>query len=244
MSHLESNVIEFTEIYRRIQQEGGISGSTFDKYEPQLKNLKRTIIEGLMWAPGSLIFIPDPMLMEDARNAMDELWDQVSAGELFEEITSGGMSGLLLDIIQEYSDRTAVLKPSLISIRPTSNEFQRYFAEAMRCWLFGLHGSAVILCSSVLENTLRDLLIAIDQALVMDMSRKKPKPFGLWKLVENARCQAILDQAEAEMAQTIAEIRNSIVHNLKVVPDTEQTYVVLSSTKNLIEKLMHLQANT
>ena len=79
MSNLESNVIEFTKIYRTIQQEGGISGSTFDKYEPQLKNLKREIIEGLMWAHGSLIFIPDPMLMEDARNAMDELWDQVNA---------------------------------------------------------------------------------------------------------------------------------------------------------------------
>lgn len=68
MSDLESNVIEFTEIYRTIQQEGGISSSTYNKYEPQLKDLKRAIIESLMWAPGSLIFIPDPMLMEDARN--------------------------------------------------------------------------------------------------------------------------------------------------------------------------------
>lgn len=205
-------------------------------------SLYESIVEDLMWSPGTLIYIADESERRAAQTLIDMIWKTQDTDEIFEEMTSGGYAGLLVNIVGDYIERAKMLRPTLISIDPHDIEFTRYFEEAMKAWLYGLNTSSLILCCSVVEEMIRTQLYSIDPNLALDLEKRGRNVTGvrnkkLKTLIDTAYSHNIIDNGEKAIAHSIRKLRNSAVHNLRKVSDKE-TYQAILDTKKLVEKIL------
>ena len=236
-----NRVLRLLEICRdKFDFESNIFNMT-DAEEKEFNSLWKSIVEGLMWSPGTLIYIPNEAERKAAKVFIDVIWKNEDTDDIFDEITGGGYSGLLVNIIGDYIDRAKILKPTFISINPENTEFYVYFEEAMRSWLFGLNNSVLILCCSMLESLLKEKLSAVSVSYVYDFSDNKNfsgiKQFQMDKLISNASQIGLIGKQETNVAFTIKNLRNNVVHKLQNVSQ-QQAYEAIMNTKDLIEKLL------
>lgn len=232
----EQHVQRLVEVHREISTGGGISVEALEPYKAELDRLREAVMDHLMWHPGSLIHLSDPVKLQEAREAVDRLWSDVGDEELFDKLHSGSFGGLLAGIMVDYTSRATQLKPAFISVEPPSDEFQRYYVEAMRCWLFDLNGAAVILCCSILEMALRDRLTAYDDGRNNRASHDRSK---LWQLIKDAKHRGLLDFVAERNANRLAEVRNRLVHEVAAAPDSTETLKMIESVRSVVEDLYH-----
>ncbi|MEK0337105.1 MAG: DUF4145 domain-containing protein [Nitrosopumilus sp.] len=204
------------------------TANSFVGYSEEAEGLAYEIIEKLIWEPGKLLYFEDTALISDARNAVKDLWDSLPADELWEEISTGGFKGILVNIISDYIDRAKLLNPVFISIEPP-NQIKKYFREAMGAWLFGLNTAALILCCSIIEKMLETIYPKLTKA-------EKEKKGKLEALIDKTNGK-IFNETEAETAHIIRLLRNDAVHDLKR-PSKEDTYEAILNTVSLIEKIL------
>ncbi len=216
------------------------------KAEPSQKKefceLCEKIIEDLIWAPGKLIYVPDETERVKAQCLVDLIWSKQESEELFDQMVGGSYTGLLVEILGDYTDRAKMLKPTFISVNPKNIEFSRYYEDAMRAWLFGLNSAALILCCSIIEDTLKEQLYNLDPnlALILDIHEGKVtgiKNKKMEKLIYEAANHNIIDIRGKRIAHRIRELRNSAIHSLEKIDDS-QTYQAILDTKELIEKIL------
>lgn len=213
---------------------------SFLKSSDEVSDYAKEIAEHLMWHPGELLYFEDSELMSDAKMAIEDLWKNVTFDELFDEMHSGGFSGLLVSLVGDYIDRAKMIKPTFITIKP-SNEIKTYFQQAMDAWSHGLDTAALILSCSILEAILKQVLCRKGLKLVYDFDESKgnkgfiDRDFDV--LIKNARKKNILDDREAKKADNIRRKRNAAVHKLKQFSSAD-TYKAIITTKELLEKLL------
>ncbi|MDZ7370261.1 MAG: DUF4145 domain-containing protein [candidate division KSB1 bacterium] len=208
----------------------------------EFESLWGSIVEDLMWAPGTLIYIEDENERKVTQSIINWIWDTTDSEEIFDEITGGGYSGLLVNIIGDYIDRAKKLRPTIISINPANIEFKSYFEEAMKAWLYGLNNSSLILCCSIIEDLLKTQLYNIDLNLALDLEYEGEKLKGiknkkLERLIDEAYNHEIIDKREKESAHGIRILRNNALHNLEKIGE-EQTLKAILGTKELVEKIL------
>lgn len=208
-----------------------VTANSFVEYSEEAEGLAYEIVERLIWEPGKLLYFEDTALINDARKAVKDLWDSLPSNELWQEISSGGYKGILVNIISDYIDRAKLLKPVFISIEPT-NQIKKYFREAMGAWLFGLNTAALILCCSIIEEMLETMYPKLTKT-------EKEKKGKLEALIIKAKGK-IFNDIEAETAHIIRLLRNDAVHELKM-PSKEDTYEAILNTALLIEKILKAQ---
>src|SRR6266487_5813144 len=68
-----------------------------DAEEKEFNSLWKSIVEGLMWSPGTLIYIPNEAERKAAKVFIDVIWKNEDTDDIFDEITGGGYSGLLVN---------------------------------------------------------------------------------------------------------------------------------------------------
>lgn len=210
------------------------------RQKTEFNSLWKSIVEDFMWSPGTLIYIADEAERNSAQVIVDLIWETEDVDEIFDEMTSGGYSGLLVNIIGDYIDRAKKIKPTFISIDTNEIEFKRYFEEAMKAWLHGLSSAALILCGSIIEDIIKKQLYNIDPNLLFDVERKGQKGKTnkkLIKLIDTAFSHHIIDTKGKNTAHRIRKLRNDAVHELKMVSEDE-TYRAILDTKQLIEKIL------
>ncbi len=206
MTYLEKNIKKLLDLYRKIKNNGGISQEIFDEYLEDLQEIKYEIIDILMWSPGSLIHTNNIFDLNEAEEAISKIWDEVDTDQHFDEITSGGYGGLLVNIIGDYIDRAKLIKPTFVSDE-LSTEFKIYYEQAMQAWIYGLNQASLILCCSIIENSLKNELENYLQNV----------PSGLEVLIEKAHKFDILNKKEQKKVFKIKNLRNNAVHELKKV---------------------------
>jgi hypothetical protein len=237
---LADNVSKLSSLFTDIFTEGQALMLSTSKMEEAL-NLHHQIVEQLIWTPGALIYIEDKKTLQRSKAVMNFVWDSLDPDEIFSDVTAGEYSGLLVNVIGDYIDRAKMLKPTFISINPSHTEFQVYFEEAMKAWLFGLSNSALILCCTIFELLLKEKLSQKDSALVYKSlngnENKGIQQFSLDKLIKNAYGAKLLDKEDKIIATNLRKLRNNSVHKLESISD-KQVYDVLIQTKELIEKLL------
>ena len=179
---------------------------SFLKYSDEVSEYAQGIAEHLMWHPGTLVHFEDTELMNEAKNAIEELWKSLNYDKLSDEMFSGGFSGLMVNIVGDYIERVKMIKPTFITVKP-NNEIRTYFQQAMTAWSHGLNTASLILSCSILEAILKQVLLRKDPKLVYDTGKgksfKELKEKDLEVLIENARLKNILDDREAIKADKI-----------------------------------------
>jgi len=239
---LPERILSLLQIFRAAYDFENNSFNLNERQTTEFNSLWKSIVEDLMWSPGTLIYIADETERKAAQVIIDLIWKTEDIDEIFDEMTSGGYSGLLVNIIGDYIDRAKMLKPTLISINIQDFEFKRYFEEAMEAWLHGLNSAALILCGSIIEDLIKTQLYNIDPNLLLDVERKGQKTKGktnkrLFKMIDTAFSHRIIDKEGKKTAHRIRNLRNDAVHELKMVTE-EQTYRAILDTKQLIEKIL------
>lgn len=210
--------------------------------EKEFNSLWESVVEELVWSPGTLIYISDKTERKAAQTIIHMIWETMESNEIFDEITSGGYSGLLVNIIGDYIDRAKMLRPTLISINPQNTEFSRYFEEAMKAWLYGLYSSSLILCCSIIEDILKTELSNITPNLALDFNRENQRLIGVKNkkliiLINSAYEHQIIDKTEKSIAHEIRILRNDAIHSLEKITE-KQTFKAILDTKELVEKIL------
>ena len=229
------NQISLSEKVKRLVEM--MQSSTPKKTDNEKLELLMSIRRELVFSPGTLIFFKDPSELKAAEFVMDFIWDTMDSEEIWKEI-----GYLFVDLEEDYVDRAKKLKPILISINPQNTEFQTYFDEAMKAWLFGLNNSAIILCFAILEDILVSELRDIDPDLALELKRVDGKEKGVKNkklaiLIKNAFERNLVDDREYAILDELRTIRNNCIHHL--IPVEEQkTYEVIIRTKEIVEKIL------
>jgi hypothetical protein len=241
-SSLEQRILDLLHLYIKLLESDtqGIVLAESDKNK--FDELWRSIVEDLMWEPGKLIYVKNHSKTQAYKTMIDIIWKTHDSDEIFDELSSGGYSGLMVDIVSNYIDKAKVVKPIFVSVDPEISDFYVYFAEAMKSYFYGLNNSAIILSCSILEKLLKMKLSEIDDKLVYQLKTKDGKKpfileFSLKKLINNAAKEKLITYEDRETAQNIRELRNDIVHKLTEVTN-EQTFQTIIDTKDLIESLL------
>jgi hypothetical protein len=239
---LPERILNLLQIFRDGYNFENRSFNLNENQTSEFDSLWKSIVEDLMWSPGTLIHIADETKRKAAKVLIDLIWKTQDTDEIFDEMTSGGYSGLLVNLVGDYIDRAKMLKPTLISINTQNIEFTRYFEEAMKAWLHGLNSSSLILCGSIIEDMIKTQLYNINPNLALELERNGKNVKGkrnkkLVKLINTAFSHHIIDKEGKKIAHRIRELRNEAVHKLKKVSD-EQTYQSILDTKELIEKIL------
>jgi hypothetical protein len=230
---------DLIDLHKEFTTEAATSQKAIEYFD-EVNEYAREIIEELMWNPGTLVYFEDPELMEEAKKAMDNLWENMDYDELSNEMFSGGYSGLMVNIIGNYIEKMKLVKPTFISVKP-NNQIRSYFQQAMHAWTFGLNVASLVLCCSILESLLKQELLKKDPKLVYDPGKGKSlkdlKDRPLNQLITNAFDKKLIDKDEKSSAFMIKDLRDDAVHKLKEV-SSEDTYNSIIKTRELIEKLL------
>ncbi|MBN1517043.1 DUF4145 domain-containing protein [Candidatus Sumerlaeota bacterium] len=236
---LPDRILKLLQIFRVVYDFDNKSFNLKEDQASEFGTLWRSIVNDLIWSPGTLIYIPDETERKSAKRLIDLIWEIQDAEEIFDQMASGGYSGLMVSIVGDYIDRAKMLKPTVISIHAQNSEFKAYFEEAMMAWLHGLNSSSLILCGSIIEDMIKTQLYNIDPKLLVNLANKghREKNKELFKLIETAFSHHIIDKEGKETAHLIRKLRNDAVHKLKKVSE-EETYRAILDTKELIEKIL------
>lgn len=232
--HLIEKIVE---IKRNELESGEKSRTDLEK----TGNLIEEIIDDLIWEPGTLIYFEDADFLRFAKKTVTSIWSDLDVDEMFDEMTSGGYSGLLVNMVGDYIERAKLLRPTFISINPENTDIPIYFREAMRSWLFGLNNAALILCCTILESLIKEKLLGFDVDYVYDLADRKSfkaiKQFSLGRLIHNAHEAGLIGKKEKKIASDIRYLRNDSVHKMRPV-SSQQTYNAIMDTKVFVEKLL------
>ena len=83
-------------------------------FSQEYMDYAQQITEKLLLNPGKLIYFEDPELMKEAETALNTIWNHIDEDESFRLLHSDYMVSATMD----YIKRAAMLKPTLISVKP------------------------------------------------------------------------------------------------------------------------------
>tara|TARA_R110002124_G_scaffold89692_1_gene229294 strand:+ start:8808 stop:9545 length:738 start_codon:yes stop_codon:yes gene_type:complete len=212
-----------------------------EEKKERANELIKSISEYLISFPGTLIYESDAKKVQRNKAVIDLLWETVETDHIFDEIISGGYFGLLVQVMSDYAYRAKQLKPTFIGINPDNTEFATFFDEAMNCWLFGLKNASMILCFTILEETLEEALCQVKLDYVYELKNpSNPKSIVVTKfrkLISDAHKEELITSEQATFLKTFTKKRNNAVHRLYSVTDSEALDYIIK-TKETIEHLL------
>jgi|GEM_PF-7021362 hypothetical protein len=207
----------------------------------ETNELIKEIVDYLVWFPGALFYDSDHTRLKRNEAVIKMLWLVVDSDEIFDELLSGGYSGLLANMLGDFSNRVRMLKPTFISIKPETTEFSQYFQEAMKAWLFGLSNSALIICFAVIEDLLKDRLCQVNIDYVYELkdpsNPKGVKQVSYNRIIMKAMDEGLITKQEKNNLLKIKKLRNNSIHSLTPISDSD-VYEAIIHTKCIVEKLL------
>lgn len=147
----------------------GLTDFEADTEQEKLQELRLDILDGLLNTPGALLHVKDEEQLKKYKLLIDFIWETVDQGELLEEFHGGRFVDNLTNTTGLITSRFMNLRPTFISINPENTQFKTYFEKAMQAWVYGLDQAALILCFSILEDTLKDQLRLVDPSYVYEL---------------------------------------------------------------------------
>lgn len=217
--------------------------NTNDEKTGRFWELREEIVEDLMWKPGALISTSSKDESEQFKSIIDFLWKDIHPEFIEEDIFEGDYNGIISELVGNFATRVVKIKPTFISINnATNSEFEVYFNEAMKAWLYGAPNSALIICNSLLEDIIRNKLCLINSEYALRLisldGNRSNSSFGMQDLKNFAKKEKLIPNNLIENLSQIQRARNNAVHNLDVITDDE-VYELILNTKDIVEHLLN-----
>jgi hypothetical protein len=207
-------------------------------------NLYKEIFEDFVWNPGRVIWAESSEEAENVRNVLSKFWSSLAEEEkIFEEMLSGGFSGIVANYMGDYVERLKLVKPMVITIDPEDYKFGSFYSEAIQAWLFGAGRAAVGLCGSILEEVFFTELSKSNRQIALSFNFTGESVTGLQsvtlqKLINLAKEDGLVSNKDAILAHDIRRLRNDVLHELKAVNDLT-TLEAIDNTRKVIESILH-----
>ena len=120
---LENRILDLLRIYIKLLDAENQQINLSEDEKNEFNELWRSIIEDLMWEPGKLIYIKDSEKINAYKTMIDIIWKTHDSEEIFDELQSGGYSGLMLDIVENYVDSNKTILRDTVFILKMINCF-------------------------------------------------------------------------------------------------------------------------
>ena len=224
---MEDKLLRYIELLVKLYQSVIDKSSLPEEESEEFNRLCREIFEELIRNPGGIIYIESKEKKDAYKFAIERLFEIYSGEQIWDELLSGGYGGIVFDELDKYAERAKELVPTFINIEPSNKEFYVLYNEAMKCWFYGLENSAVILSSTLLENTLKS-----KDGKRINASGKT----NLCNLINKLESVGLLSTICAEKAHEIRKIRNKIVHHGLNIASSEALRLV-RNTKDILEEI-------
>ncbi len=193
--------------------------------------------------PGELIYEKNHNSVKRKLAVIDLLWKAYDDEFHYDEIFGGDNTDFITNFAGDYIKRAKMIRPTFVSISNiTNSEFQVYFREAIKTWLYGCDNAALIICNSLLEDILRNKLCLKNSKyatkLINPETLKSNIDYGFKELKEFAAKEGLLPSKMKKKVSEVQKYRNDAVHNLNTVSD-EKAYELILNTKEVVEYLLN-----
>ena len=239
---MEDNLLKYIDLLMKLYQSVIDKSKLADGESEEFNRVCGEIFEELIRNPGRIIYIESKEKKEAYKFAIERLFEIYSGEQIWDEILSGGYSGVIFDELDKYAERAKELTPTFINIEPSYKEFYVLYNEAMKCWFNGLENSAVILSSTLLENTLKDQIKNLKDWETLKSERckknKKARSSNFQTLINKFESNGLLSSKSAEKAHEIRRVRNKIVHHGFNIASTEAIRLI-RNTKDILEEILN-----
>lgn len=204
-------------------------GQELGRYLKEAEEIRKDLINSIVGNPGQIVYFDDPDEMIEAENALNDLWPDITSGEVFDEIFEGDW---VVPILGPYSDRVVTLRPLLVSKLPENNQFHNFFQIALDCWAWGQDVASLIICWSVIEILLLEIIRKKDRNEAEDIKKKKS---WMKTLVHKASQLGIVTHDEKDLLLEIIDIRNNAAHE-HIIPPKEFALDAIKQTIAIVER--------
>lgn len=232
---MEDNLLKYIDLLMKLYQSVIDKSKLADGESEEFNRVCGEIFEELIRNPGRIIYIESKEKKEAYKFAIERLFEIYSGEQIWDEILSGGYSGVIFDELDKYAERAKELTPTFINIKPSYKEFYVFYNEVMECWFNGLENSAVILSSTLLENTLKDWETLKSERC---KKNKKARSSNFQTLIDKFKSNGLLSSKSAEKAHEIRRVRNKIAHRGFNIASTEAIRLI-RNTKDILEEILN-----
>ena len=240
---MEYKLIRYIELSIKLIESFSGSAKLTKSESDEFNKISKDVIEFLITKPGGLIFIENKKRIKACKFAVEKVLELHTSDELYDEVLEGGFNGLMFDELDTYTSRVRRLRPTFLSITPDNKEFYTYYDEAMRCWLYGLNNSSIIIIATLLENILKERLSDFNQKEIIKIleiiradEKFKRVEINFDVLIDIAEYKGWLSEENKLSAHRLRKKRNKIVHNGLNISSNEAIDLI-NKTKNIFEEL-------
>ncbi|GAA5522403.1 hypothetical protein LQ318_11690 [Aliifodinibius salicampi] len=216
----------------------------FEEFTDKIKAVERHTVNN----PGALIYLKPSEDRETIEGIFQTFGKNLDQREAFDALVGGHNLDFLMNTLYAYINRASQLTPTFISTRYHSNDFRKYFNEAMEAWTHGLDNAALIMIYSVLEEAVRNSLCQSVPELCQKLyisngdEVRSNNDYPMSKLIEIARDRDVISYETERKLKNIGKARNSAVHNLDNYDSTngKEVYQILLDARDIIEDVYKL----
>lgn len=232
---MKRNLEKLMKEYLQILLPYAMNDQTIPAYlEEKLHALQVDIIEILLFEADKPIFVSDKNLKDIFNEIIPHILNPDDLQFLHERLDETGIS---VSIIGDYLDRFLNLKPLLL-ISNLPENVNALLSDAMRSYLYGCNRAAVILCGALLEESLKEKLVKIDESLVYKRDNSdRPSQLPIPVIINNAISNNVLDaKFEKKAKYTVNKERNNAVHYCKL-HNSKEALKIIEATKSIMENI-------
>lgn len=237
--NLETLLLDLLKILlESVESAASNDNSLSEARDTRFYDLQAEIIDRLLFDVENPIFISNKKLKDIFNQVMPHLLSRENRQFLYERLDESGKS---VAIVTDYLDRFLNLKPFfLISNLP--DNVNLLLSDAMRSYLYGCNRAAVILCGALLEQSLKEKLIASDESLVYKRENgERTAQLQMPIIIDNAISNNVLDvKFEKKAKYTVNKERNSAVHHCKL-HNSKETLKIIEAVKAIMENIYERQ---
>ncbi len=217
---------------------------------PQLSDefwsLECAIRQYLLKNPGTLIYSPDELESIFLPNLITQIWEEISNIQEENGDEYCDLLGHILstNIIEDSIERAQKYPPQFILVNPEILDFNRYFEQAFKAYIYGLNGASCIIACSFLEMALKEkmnefeLVPADLRWEVNDKGERKPIGvcFNFSNIINKAYEEKIIDKNDRNTLHRIRKLRNDVIHENKEIT-SEKSLETIMQMKTVFEHL-------
>src|SRR5690554_6099656 len=157
---------ELVKVFVELLSPEGMNSFTKDEANELISSIRAYLID----YPGELIYEQNMDAVNRRMTAIDFLWKMYDDDHHYDEMFFGDNVDYITNYASAYIKRARMIRPLFVTTKKhVGKEFEFYFKEATKAWLNGCEQAAIIICNSLLEDTLRNKLCHVDINYVYEL---------------------------------------------------------------------------